>query len=155
MLGMFVILPVMAGSFLLMLPAILGSGSPGRVKAVFIGSVAVLLLAHLAVPWFAGSVRPIAIFLLAFFTAFNVLEAQLPTLVSRLAPGDSRGVAIGVFASLQFFGAFFGTAAGGYLYGKWATAGVVILNVVLIVIWLAAAVGTRVPASGHGGQRAL
>jgi predicted MFS family arabinose efflux permease len=145
----------MAGSFLLMLPAILGSGGPGRVKAVLVGSVALLLLAHLAFPWLAGSVRLIAGFLLAFFTAFNVLEAQLPTLVSRVAPGHSRGVAIGVFSSLQFFGAFSGAAAGGFLYGRWGTGGVVILDAVLIVIWLAAAAGTRVPASGRGGQRAL
>ena len=149
-----VYLPVMAGSFVLMLPAVLGSPGPRRQKAALVGSIAVLFLAHLALPWLADRTWAIAAFLLVFFTAFNVLEAYLPTLVSRTAPGDSRGIAIGVFASLQFFGAFFGAAAGGFLYGSAGTAGIVILNAVLIVIWLAAAAGTRVPASrggGHGG----
>ena len=148
-----VYLPVMVGSFVLMLPALLGSPSPRRQKAMLLASVALLLLAHLALPWLTGGVWTIAAFLLVFFTAFNVLEAYLPTLVSRTAPGGARGLAIGVFASLQFFGTFFGAAAGGFLYGKAGTAGVVILNAVLIVIWLAVVVGTRVPAARTGGHR--
>lgn len=148
-----VYLPVMAGSFVLMLPAILGTGRPGRLKAAFIGSINLLLLALVAMPWLAGGVWPMAAFLLAFFTAFNALEAHLPTLVSRVAPRNSRGVAIGTFASLQFFGTFFGAAAGGFLYGRWGTAGIVILDAVLLVIWLVVAAGMRVPATG--GQRSV
>ena len=150
-----VYLPVMAGSFVLMLPGILGTKRPGRLKAVFSGSIALLLLAHLAMPWLTGSVWPIAAFLLAFFTAFNVLEAHLPTMVSRIAPGNARGVAIGVFASLQFLGTFFGAATGGFLYGRWGTAGIVIFDAILIVIWLVASAGTRVPEPGGGGQRGV
>lgn len=148
-----VYLPVMAGSFVLMLPAILGTGRPGRLKAVFIGAIALLLLVQAAMPWLTGGVWTMAVFLLAFFTAFNALEAHLPSLVSRVAPRNSRGVAIGAFSSLQFFGTFFGAAVGGFLYGRWGTAGVVILDAVLLVIWLAAAAGMRVPAAG--GQRGV
>ena len=144
-----VYLPVMAGSFVLMLPAIFGTGRPGRMKAVFIGAIALLLLTQAAMPWMSGGVWTMAAFLLAFFTAFNALEAHLPTLVSRIAPRNSRGIAIGVFSSLQFFGTFAGAVAGGFLYGRWGTAGVVILDVVLLVIWLAAAAGMRVPAVGE------
>jgi predicted MFS family arabinose efflux permease len=147
-----VYLPVMAGSFVLMLPAILGVRKPGRLKAAFLGSIAVLLAVQVAMPWTAGSAWAIAAFLLVFFAAFNVLEAHLPTLVSRIAPAHTRGVAIGAFASLQFFGTFFGAAAGGFLYGRWGTAGIVIFDAVLLVIWLMAAAGTKVPAVG--GQRA-
>ena len=140
-----VYLPVMAGSFVLMLPAILGPGRAGRMKGVLIGSIAVLLAVHLLLPWLTGSVWAIAGFLLAFFTAFNVLEASLPTLVSRLAAPGARGTAIGVFASIQFFGTFLGAAAGGYLYGRWGTTGIVIFDATLLVIWLVVALGTRVP----------
>jgi predicted MFS family arabinose efflux permease len=94
----------------------------------------------------------IAAALLAFFTPFNMLEALLPTLVSRTASREGRGVAIGVFASLQFFGTFFGAAAGGYLYGQWGTAGVVVFGAVLLVIWLAAAADTRLSVAADSGQ---
>jgi predicted MFS family arabinose efflux permease len=140
-----VYLPVMAGSFVLMLPAILGAGKPERLKGVLIASIAVLLAGQLAMPWLTSGVWPIAIFLLLFFTAFNVLEATLPTLVSKLAGPGGRGTAIGVFASIQFFGTFLGAAAGGYLYGRWGTAGVVILDTALLVMWLMVALGMRVP----------
>ena len=143
-----VYLPVMAASFVLMLPAVLGRGQ-GRTRAVTVGSVAVLLLDQLAMPWLSGSVWPTAALLVVYFTPFNVLEAVLPAHVSRLATGESRGMAIGVFASLQFLGAFCGAAAGGYLYEKWATAGVVIFNAVLLVIWLMLALGTRERAGGQ------
>jgi len=141
-----VYLPVMLGSFVLMLPAILGVARPQRLKAAFVGAIALLLAAQLALPWLAGGAWSIAVSLLAFFTAFNVLEAHLPTLVTRVAPSGGRGTAIGIFTSIQFFGAFFGAAAGGFLYGRWGTAGTVIFNAVLLVIWLMAAAGTRVPA---------
>lgn len=142
-----VYLPVMLGSFVLMLPAVLGPSGPERTKRVLVGSVAVLLLLHLAMPWFAHGVWAIVAHLLVFFTAFNVLEAALPSLVTRMAEPRSKGVAIGVFTSLQFFGAFFGAAAGGFLYGRWGANGVVILDTILLVIWLVAVAGTRVPAA--------
>jgi MFS family permease len=150
-----VYLPVMVGSFVLMLPGIFGARTPGGVKTVFMACIALLLLAHAALPWLAGGVWAIAAFLLIFFTAFNVLEAQLPTLTSRVASGESRGLAIGVFSSLQFFGTFFGAAVGGFLYSRWETAGVVIFDAVLLVIWLVVAAGTRPPASRNGGQRGV
>ena len=131
-----VYLPVMLGSFVLMLPAVLGAGSAERTRATVLGAVAVLLALQLALPWAQGSVWAIAGCLLVFFTAFNILEAGLPSQVTRLAPAESRGVAIGVFTSLQFFGTFFGAAAGGFLYGRWGTTGIVVFSAALLVIWL-------------------
>jgi predicted MFS family arabinose efflux permease len=143
----------MVGSFVLMLPAVIGRMEPARLKAMYVGAIALLLAAQAVMPWMLGGMWEIAAFLLLFFTAFNALEAHLPTLVSRAAPGGSRGVAIGVFTSLQFFGTFFGAAVGGFLYGRWNTAGVVIFSVVLLVIWLAAATGTRIAPARESGQR--
>jgi MFS family permease len=144
-------LPVMVGSLVLMLPAIMRSGHPGRLKPTFLVTVAALLIVQLLMPWGVSGEWPIALFLLAFFTAFNVLEALLPTLVSRAAAPGARGIAIGVFTSLQFFGTFFGAAAGGYLYGRWGTAGIVYFDAVLLAVWLLAAIGTTVPSPSRAG----
>jgi predicted MFS family arabinose efflux permease len=142
-----VYLPVMLGSFVLMLPAILGPRAARRLKTWFVASVALILVAHLALPWLASSVTLLAVFLLLFFTPFNVLEAMLPSLTSRVAPAHSKGVAIGLYSSVQFFGTFFGAAAGGYLYGRFGTQGVVIANAALLVMWLMAAAGMRAPGT--------
>src|SRR5262245_36380127 len=133
----------MAASVVRMLPAVRGPGAAQRARAILVGSIALLLLDQLAMPWLSGGVWTLVALLVVYFTPFNVLEAILPAQVSRLASGENRGMAIGVFATLQFFGAFCGAAAGGYLYERWATTGVVIFNAVLLVIWLMLALGTR------------
>lgn len=140
-----VYLPVMLGSFVLMMPAILGRDSARRLKISFVASVVVLLTAHVALPWLRGDVMALAFFLLLFFTPFNVLEALLPSLTSRMAPAGRKGVAIGVYSSVQFFGTFVGAAGGGYLYGRWGFNAIVIADVALLVIWLMAAWGMRAP----------
>lgn len=142
-----VYLPVMAGSFVLMTPAIMSQGRPGRLKLYFTGSVVLLFVAHLALPWFTGSIGLLAFFLLMFFTPFNLLEALLPTLTSKLAPPAMKGVAIGVYSSVQFFGTFVGAVAGGFAFGHWGLSGVVIVDAAMLVIWIMAALGMRTPAS--------
>jgi len=140
-----VYLPVMLGSFVLMLPAVMGSAGAGRLRIWFIASVALLLVAHLLLPALSGEVWPLAVFLLLFFTPFNVLEAMLPSLTTRLAPEPLRGTAIGLYSSIQFFGTFVGAAAGGALYGRWGLHGIVIFGSSMLVIWLVLALGMRVP----------
>src|SRR5690606_20684671 len=71
-----VYLPALAGSFLLMLPAVLGVERPGAVKAVLLAAIAVLLAAQAALPQLTASAWSLGAFLLVFFTAFNVLEAH-------------------------------------------------------------------------------
>ena len=125
----------------------MGQGRARRLGMYFTASVALILCAHLALPWLAERVWALAVFLLLFFTPFNILEALLPSLTSRLAPPGAKGVAIGVYSSVQFFGTFFGAAAGGYLYGRWGVCGVVIADAVLLVIWLVRGRGMRTPGT--------
>ena len=140
-----VYLPVMLGSFILMVPAIMGQGRSERVKRTFIVCVGLIFAAHVALPWIASGIAALTLFLLLFFTPFNILEALLPSLTTRMAPAGSKGVAIGIYSSVQFFGTFVGAAAGGYLYSHWAFTGVVIANAALAVIWLMICAGMRIP----------
>jgi len=140
-----VYLPVMLGSFVLMMPAVLQSGNPVLLRRWFIVSIAVLLAAHLALPWLQGSVWLLSLFLLAFFAPFNALEAMLPTLTTRLAPAHAKGTAIGLYSTIQFFGTFLGASAGGVLYKTWGPVAVIGFDAVLLAIWLILALGMRVP----------
>ncbi|MEO7727439.1 MAG: MFS transporter [Burkholderiales bacterium] len=141
-----VYLPVMLGSFVIMLPGILLAEKYGRSKVVFVGSVAVILAGQLAMPWLLNGIMPIAVFLLIFFSAFNVLEAMLPSLISKLAPAGAKGVAIGIFSSVQFLGTFVGAAGGGFLYQHFGARGVFAFDAVLLAAWLVVAAGMRTPA---------
>lgn len=136
-------LPVMLLSFVMMLPAVMGAQDSRKLKAWFVASVALLLVGQLAMPWLTGGIWSIALFLLLFFVPFNVLEAMLPSLVSRIAPPHLKGAAIGVYSSVQFFGTFVGAAAGGFLYSHWGVPGIVVPSTILLAIWLILALGMQ------------
>lgn len=140
-----VYLPVMIGSFVLMLPPVMQAGNPLLLRRWFIVAVALLLAGHLALPWLASNILLLSLFLLLFFVPFNVLEAMLPTLTTRLAPAHAKGTAIGLYSSIQFFGTFFGAAAGGFIYKYWGMTGVVVLDTGLLLIWLILALDMRTP----------
>jgi hypothetical protein len=88
-------LPVVLASFLIMLPPILYADRRNRPKPILLGAVALLLAVEAALGAVPTGVVGIALALLAFFAAFNELEALLPALVSRLAPAEERGFACG------------------------------------------------------------
>jgi MFS family permease len=128
-----------------MVPAILIAERHGRIKAVFVGAVALLLFGQLTMPWLLGSTGEISAFLLIFFTAFNVLEAMLPSLTSKLAPPAAKGTAMGVYSSVQFLGTFIGAACGGFLYQHFGARGVFLFDAALLAAWLVLAAGMRAP----------
>ena len=81
--------------------------------------------------------------LLLFFTGFTALEAMLPSLASIYAPADSRGTAMGVFASSQFSGVVFGGVLGGALLEASGVIGVWVGLSVLALGWVSLLRGSR------------
>jgi MFS family permease len=76
-----------------------------------------------------------------------VLEAMLPSLISKQAPPGAKGIAIGIFSSVQFLGTFAGAAGGGFLYQHFGARGVFVFDAVLLAAWLALAAGMQAPRS--------
>jgi MFS family permease len=85
--------------------------------------------------------------LILFFAVFNYLEARLPALLTHAAPAADRGAALGVFATSQFLGAFFGGVTGGILLGRFGISGVFWGCAVVGFTWgaLARRLGTPAP----------
>jgi predicted MFS family arabinose efflux permease len=81
--------------------------------------------------------------LLAFFIAFNILEASQPSLVSRIAPTAARGTALGIYNTLQALGLFCGGALGGWLTQHAGASSVFVLGAGLTVVWLIIAVNMK------------
>ena len=76
-----------------------------------------------------------------FFIGFNVLEACLPSLISKVSPTESKGAAMGVYSSSQFFGAFLGGTLGGFCYGAWGSAILFVLCALIGCVWFLIAFG--------------
>jgi MFS family permease len=138
-------LPVVLGSFVLMLPAVLYADRRAQAKPVLLGAVLLLLGTQAAFAALADGIAALAGLMLAFFVAFNVLEALLPSLVSRLAPAHGRGAAIGVYNTTQTLGVFFGGLVGGWVASRYGTTGVFVVCTALVAVWFAIAAGMRRP----------
>jgi predicted MFS family arabinose efflux permease len=133
-------LPVMLASFALMLPPVFVGEKRGKMKQVFVGAIALMLLVQLGL-WFFMS-HPtlpwqlLVVLLLAFFVAFNILEASQPSLVSRIAPPAAKGAALGVYNTLQALGLFCGGALGGWMKQHVSPSSVFMLGAGLTVAWI-------------------
>ncbi|MFZ2300630.1 MAG: MFS transporter [Gallionella sp.] len=141
-----VYLPVMLAAFVLMLPLIVASERKGKVKQVFLLSIALSAISLVMLLFMQQSLWGVTAALLLFFTAFNVLEAKLPALISIIAPLAARGTAMGVYSSVQFLGAFFGSLIGGALMQFVGGDAVFVFDIVVLLLWLAAASGMQPPA---------
>jgi MFS family permease len=142
-----VYLPVMVASVVLMLPVLLAAERQGRQKAAFLGAVGVLLMAQGILAATQDSLPGLVLGLVAFFTAFNLLEASLPAMISRAAPPGQKGAAVGIFTSLQFFGAFAGASAGGAVSQFFGAPAVFVLCGLLTLTWLLVAWPMSAPAA--------
>jgi MFS family permease len=138
-------LPVMLCSVLAMVPFIILAERKGRVKPVMLGAIALLCLAELGLYGLPVSVVDVALLLFLFFTAFNLLEAMLPSLISRVAPLDCRGTAMGVYSSSQFLGAFLGGTLGGLVHGRFGLHGVFLFTALGALLWLLVAASMKPP----------
>ena len=140
-----VYLPVVIVAFILMVPAIIYGEKRGKLKNVFVGAIFIMVMAQLGM--FLGNHDFVAVVtsLLLYFVAFNILEASLPSLISKLAPVSAKGTAMGVYNTSQAFGQFTGGAIGGLLAQHYGFAEVFAFCTALMVIWLAVAVGMRTP----------
>jgi MFS family permease len=141
-----VYLPVLLVSIAAMVPAIIVAEKYRRMKGVFIGAVITLVASQIMLFYGSRDVFVLLAALIVFFSAFNVMEASLPSLISKVAPPDVKGTAMGVYSSLQFLGIFVGGVIGGMAHQHGGSPGVFVLTTVLAVIWLIAAAGMAQPS---------
>ncbi len=140
-----VYLPVVLGSFVLMVPPIMAAERGGRMKTIFLGMVGLMVAVQAGFLFCRDSLTALVLLLLAFFVAFNVLEASLPSLVTRVAPPDARGTALGVYNTTQALGLFAGGGFGGWLAQHYGEDAVFVFGFALIALWFMVAFGMRVP----------
>jgi len=138
-----VYLPVVVASFFLMLPPIFYGERRGRMKQVFVGSVAILLATQIGFFFGLGHFVALVATLLAFFVAFNILEASLPSMISRIAPPQAKGMALGIYNTTQSLGLFMGGALGGVLAQRFGPSAIFVVGATLALLWLAIAVSMK------------
>lgn len=142
-----VYLPAVILSFGVLMPSISRAERAGKMKTLFLA--AVLLLACVFAGFAAAddSLAAIGVLLFAFFCGFNILEATLPSFVSRTADASAKGLALGVYNTTQSIGLFVGGALGGWLSQTFGRTGVYAFCLVMTLVWFFIARGMTPPAA--------
>jgi len=135
-----------------MVPAVIAAEKRGRMKPVFIGAIVLLLLVQAGFGLFGQGLWPLALLLTAFFVAFNILEATQPSLISRIAPPEAKGAALGIYNTTQSLGLFLGGVIGGMLAQRLGADAVWITTGGLCLAWLLLGLGMT-PPPARAAQR--
>jgi len=128
-------LPILLLAFVLSLIFIALAEKQRRVKPYFIASILILGLAEFLLEHFSEHLLWSALALCLFFTAFSLLEAFLPSLVSRVAPAARKGTALGLYSCSQFLGIFAGGVLGGWFYQTRGLLTVYLFCLILSLLW--------------------
>ena len=141
-----VYLPVLLVSVAVMVPAIIVGERFRRMKTVLVAAVAALAASQFMLAAAGQDKWALLAAITLFFAAFNVMEASLPSLVTKIAPAAAKGTATGVYSSSQFLGIFVGGLAGGWVHQHLGAAAVFEYAGALALLWLLIAATMRRPS---------
>lgn len=128
----------MGVSMLAVVPLIIVAEKRHHLRQALLGSA--LLLALVQGMWGIWPLQGWLVYVALglFFTGFNLLEAVLPSLVSRLAPPGLKGTAMGLYATSQYLGIALGGAIGGAVGQHWGNSALFAVAALLALVWWAA-----------------
>ena len=140
-----VYLPLLLIGVICSFPSIIVAEKYRKMLGIFLTAIVGVILGLLVLIFGYTSKYILLLGLGLFFVAFNVMEALLPSWLSKVAPIQSKATAMGVNASAQFLGAFFGGTLGGQLLVLHNTAiGWTILTAIA-VLWCVVSFGLSQP----------
>ena len=128
-----------------MIPFIIYGEKKRQMRRVLLGAVAALMACELFFWWLGSGLWMLVVGMVGFFVAFNLLEASLPSLISKVAPAGGKGTAMGVYSTSQFLGAGLGGVLGGVLYQQGGLPLVFAGCAGLCALWFLVALGMREP----------
>ncbi|MDC9714483.1 MAG: MFS transporter [Gammaproteobacteria bacterium] len=131
-----VYLPVMLLSFVGMLPIIILAEKFHKHKTMIIAAIMIMISSQILFYQIPLTYTTLLILLTLFFIAFNAMEAMLPSLIAKTATSDKRGLAMGLYSTSQFLGAFVGGVFGGWIYNIFDLNSVFLFTTLMALIWL-------------------
>lgn len=132
-------------SFVSIVPFIIYAEAKRRMRQVFFFCVALIVVAEIVLWNAATHFWPLVAGVQLFFLAFNLMEALLPSLISKESPAGFKGTAMGVYSTSQFLGVAIGGSLGGWIDGQFDGQGVFLAGAALAAVWLIVASTMKEP----------
>ena len=137
-----VYLPLLFVGFAVAIPFIIIAEKKRKMRQVFLGAIALMVVALALLALGSQVGVGIILGLLLYFMGFNLLEATIPSWISKRAPVANKATAMGLNSSSQFFGDFVGGAMGGLLLNQpnllaWGILAIVMTAALLLIIPIA------------------
>ena len=138
-------LSIMLLAFVFMVPLVIIAEKRRRMKAMCLLAIVAITLSLFGLAGIGEGFAALFGWLLLFFIAFNLLEATLPSMLSKLAPAGAKGTAMGIYSTGQFLGAFLGGVLGGALVQLWGLSAVFVGCGLVGLAWLGVMAGMSPP----------
>ncbi|WP_337008073.1 MFS transporter [Pantoea sp. AS142] len=131
-----VYLSTMLIAFAGVVPFIIYAEVKRRMKRVFIGCVGMIVIAEIILWGAEGHFWTLVVGVQLFFFAFNLMEAILPSLISKESPAGYKGTAMGLYSTSQFLGVAVGGSMGGWVFGHFDAQTVFLVGAMVAAAWL-------------------
>ena len=141
----YIYLPAVIIGFIAMIPFIVIAEKRGKLKLVMLIAISFILITQLLLMFGFTNIFVIISILSLYFIGFNILEASLPSLISKITTIDSKGTALGMHSTCQSLGLFLGGSVGGYLYQHYGMCFVYLECAIVLLIWLILSFSMRIP----------
>ncbi|HDT2999995.1 TPA: MFS transporter [Proteus mirabilis] len=140
-----VYLVTMLIAFISVLPFIIYAEKKRKMKQVFLLCIFLLIIAQAIFMISGTSLWLIILGIQIFFIGFNIMEALLPSLISKEAPAGYKGTAMGIYSTSQFLGVALGGILGGWLYQHYNAQAVFAGCLFIGLVWFAISLTLRQP----------
>nr|WP_314985147.1 MFS transporter [uncultured Pantoea sp.] len=131
-----VYLSTMLIAFAGVVPFIIYAEVKRRMKRVFVGCVGMIVIAEIVLWGAEGHFWTLVVGVQLFFFAFNLMEAILPSLISKESPAGYKGTAMGIYSTSQFLGVAVGGSMGGWVFGHFDAQTVFLVGAMVAAAWL-------------------
>ncbi len=141
----YIYLPAVLIGFAVMMKPIIWAERNQKTTTLLRITVLVLSVVFFLFAFLMHSVWEIAFLVTLFFIGFNILEATLPGLISRIAPPSDKGLALGIYNTTQSLGLFVGGAVGGWIAQHFSAEAVFFTSTFAMLLWFMFALGLKEP----------
>ena len=144
-------LPIILVSLLIMVPSTILAEKKGRIKEVFNTGIMLITLGFLIHAVYQ-SMLGLLTMLFLYFVGFHLLEPIIPSLLTKFAHEDMRGLATGIYNTVQFVGAFLGGILGG-LFLKLGPNYMLYTYTLLSILWFFLIFSWKMELKGKSAER--